>query len=110
MSSPESNQTKDNELEKILLQVERSLSDLQARYTQVKEDLQQRSLLLERQQELKQQQEDKSTLEPIKTQLHQLQKELEALEFDLESSLLPNLFWQVVRFVGLGIVIGWLLK
>jgi protein subunit release factor A len=107
MPSPESNETKDNE---ILLQIERSLTDLQARYTQVKEDLQQRSLLLERQQELKQQQKDKSTLDPIKTQLHQLQKELEALEFELESSLLPDLFWQVVRFVGLGIVIGWLLN
>ncbi len=109
MSSPESSPTKDNELEDILIEVERSLEQLQQRHAQVKQDLQARSQLLSRQQELKQRSTDNSAKEPIKTELRHLQKELERLDLSLESCLLPDIFWQVVRFVFLGIIIGWFL-
>lgn len=43
-------------------------------------------------------------------QLHAMDDELEALERRLHGYLVkygqPSLFWQVVRFVGLGIVLG----
>lgn len=109
MSSPQSDDTQENELEKILMEVERSLELLQARHAQVKQDVTKRSQLQERQQELKLQQKDKSGPQPLRTELRSLQQELDRLELNLESVLLPDIFWQVVRFVFLGIAIGWFL-
>lgn len=109
MSSPKSDDTKKNDLEQILFEVERSLEQLQNRHTQVKQDLEKRSQIKERQQELKRQSKDKSLPNPLKTELRSLQQELDQLELNLESVLLPDIFWQVVRFVFLGIVIGWFL-
>ncbi|MEM1238651.1 MAG: hypothetical protein AAGI45_02310 [Cyanobacteria bacterium P01_H01_bin.26] len=48
-------------------------------------------------------------------ELKRLQKQVETLEETLESQLLTwnNLkepFWQVLRFVGLGLVMGWFLR
>ena len=106
MPSPKSGDTKENELKQVLLEVERSLAQLQKRHTQVKQDLVKRSQIQERQQELEQ---DRALLKPLKTELRSLQQELDDLEFSLESILLPDLFWQVVRFVFLGIAIGWFL-
>lgn len=109
MSSAKSHQTQENDLEQILAEVEDSLSQLQSRHEQVKQDLAKRSQLQERQQELKQQQQNKSLPQPLKTELRQLKQELDSLELNLESVLLPDIFWQVVRFVFLGIAIGWFL-
>lgn len=104
--SAESSSTKNQELEQILLEVERSLVQLQERHAQVKRDVVKLTELKQRKQELKQ---DASKQEPIKTELRHLQAELEQLDLSLESSLLPDIFWQVIRFVFLGIVIGWFL-
>ena len=109
MSSPKSGETKENDLEQILLEVERSLEQLQERHTQVKQDLTKRSLAKERQEELKHQLKDNSLPKPLQTELRSIQEELDSLELNLESILLPDIFWQVVRFVFLGIVIGWFL-
>ena len=109
MSSPKSSDTKENDLEQILVKVERSLEQLQDRHIQVKQDLEKRSQVKERQEDLKQQQNDKSLPQPLKTELKSLQEELDSLELNLESVLLPDIFWQVVRFVFLGIAIGWFL-
>jgi chromosome segregation ATPase len=109
MSSPESTPNQENDLEQVLIEVERSLLRLQERHTQVKQDLEKRSQIRERQKELKQLQKNNSAQEPLKTELRHLQQELDALDLNLESSLLPDVFWQVVRFVFLGIIIGWFL-
>ena len=106
MPSPKSGKTKENELEQVLIEVEQSLSQLQERHTQVKQDLAKRSQIQQRQQELEQ---DHALPKPLKTELRSLQQELDELELSLESILLPDLFWQVVRFVFLGIVVGWFL-
>lgn len=108
MSSPKSGDPKENELAQILIEVEQSLAQLQSRHDQVKQDWEKRSQIKARQQELKQQQ-DLSLNQPLKTELRSLQQELDSLELNLESVLLPDIFWQVVRFVFLGIVIGWFL-
>ena len=107
MSSPKSGDTKENELAQILIEVEESLLELQSRHTQVKQDWEKRAQIQARQQELKQQ--SSSQPKPLKTELRSLQQELEELELNLESILLPDVFWQVVRFVFLGIAIGWFL-
>ncbi|MEY2832440.1 MAG: hypothetical protein RLZZ574_1698 [Cyanobacteriota bacterium] len=106
MSSPKSGDTQENELA-ILIEVEQSLVQLQLRHTQVKQDWEKRSQIKARQQELKQQ--AKSLPQPLKTELRSLQQELDRLELTLESVLLPDIFWQVIRFVFLGIAIGWFL-
>lgn len=48
-------------------------------------------------------------------ELAQMQDHIEALKLTLESHLLSwrerqEPFWQIVRFVGLGLVLGWILR
>jgi protein subunit release factor A len=110
MSSSKSDPAKENELKQDLIEIEQALVKLQERHAQIKQDVVKRSQLLTHQHELKQQQKDTSVHKPLKTELRQLQQELDILELSLESLLLPDLFWQVIRFVFLGIVIGWFLN
>ena len=109
MLSPKPEDTKEKELARILLEVEQSLEQLQSRHQQVKQDWSKRSQIIERQQELKSTPSQQSQPQPLKTELRTLQQELDDLELSLESVLLPDIFWQVVRFVFLGIAIGWFL-
>ncbi|MFB2835140.1 DUF2203 domain-containing protein [Floridanema evergladense] len=102
------------EFEQALAQVERSLTALKERYAQVQRDRQRQAELKHRYEEVRQ---DRSMArsQQMKTQLKQIQQELETLEVNLESSLfswssLKEPFWMAVRFAGIGIVIGWLLK
>ncbi|MBD0342554.1 MAG: DUF2203 domain-containing protein, partial [Microcoleus sp. Co-bin12] len=51
----------------------------------------------------------------LKQELREIEKELETIELNLESRLFSwtsiiGPFWQAVRFGGLGILIGWILK
>ena len=100
----------DSSVEKILTDVGDSLAELEDRYHQVRQDWQRYTELQQHQEELEAKKIHNVEKEPIKTELKHLTQELEALEMNLESVLLPDLFWQAVRFGGLGIVIGWLLK
>jgi multidrug resistance efflux pump len=61
----------------------------------------------------------RSPLNPLQESLHQQLQEisdrLEQIELDLESRLISwssfnEIFWQIVRFVGIGIIIGVILK
>ncbi|HEY9884583.1 MAG TPA: hypothetical protein V6C98_13325 [Thermosynechococcaceae cyanobacterium] len=95
--------------EQELATIERSLADLKERYIQVQQDEQTQAQLQERQGQLKQQGQRSPAL---KAELAHLQTQLDELEVKLESRLfswgsLREPFWQVVRFGGLGIVIGW---
>ncbi|MDJ0649627.1 MAG: hypothetical protein QNJ60_13060 [Xenococcaceae cyanobacterium MO_188.B19] len=112
-SNPDSLETEtdlDSSVDKILTDVGQSLSELGDRYEQVRQDWQRYTELQQHQEELEAKKIHNVEKEPIKTELKHLIEELEALEMNLESVLLPDLFWQAVRFGGLGIVIGWLLK
>ncbi len=100
----------DSNVEKILMDVGHSLSELEDRYEQVRQDWQRYTELQQHQEELQAKKVHNVEKEPIKTELRHLIEELEALEMNRDSVLLPDLFWQAVRFGGLGIVIGWLLK
>ncbi len=95
-----------------LEEVERSLLSLKERYAQVQSDRQQQAQWQQRRHEL--QQNKHQSLE-IKAELQQIQQHLEVLEINLESQLfswrsLKKPFWQAVRFGGMGVIIGWILK
>ena len=95
-----------------LEEVETSLRFLKDRYTQVQNDQQQHA---QWQQELKNLKQNRKQTPEIKNELSRLQKQLETLEINLESQLfswssLKRPFWQAIRFGGLGVIIGWLLK
>ena len=103
----------EDELGRSLADVERSLIALKQRYAQVRLDQQQQAEL---QQRLKQVKRELPRHSPqLKAQLKQIQEQLEAVELNLESQLftwgsLKEPFWQAVRFGGLGIVVGWILR
>lgn len=90
------------EFAQTLEDVEALLQKLKQRYLQIQTAKQRR---VELQQHLSQ----------LQIELHQVKESLETLEIDLESRLFSwsrqrNVFWQIVRFVGLGIVLGITLK
>lgn len=97
-----------------LEEVERSLQALKERYAQVQQDKQRQAELKHRYEDVRQ--ELRTNRSPqLKAELQQIQQQLEILEVNLESSLfswssLKEPFWMAVRFGGIGIAIGWLLK
>ncbi|MEH2259238.1 hypothetical protein [Nostoc sp.] len=102
----------ESDFEQELEEVERSLLSLRERYEQVQRDRQQQAQWQQRRDQLK---HNKSQTPEIKAELRQIQQQLERLELNLESQLfswrsLKKPFWQVVRFGGMGVIIGWILK
>jgi septal ring factor EnvC (AmiA/AmiB activator) len=112
MSPPDPNRINDEDLDRAIAAVERSLLELKERYEQVQRDKQRRTELEQARAHLKKE----SQHDPeIKAQLQQIQQELDTLELNLESRLfnwrsLSQPFWQAVRFGGLGVILGWVLK
>ncbi len=109
-TQPDSQIVDVEEFERSLADVEQALIDLKQRYTQVQQDLGRQSEL-RRLEQIKQE----SRLPQLKTELRQIREQLEAIEINLESRLfswgsLREPFWQAVRFGGLGVVVGWILK
>ncbi|WP_073069549.1 hypothetical protein [Phormidesmis priestleyi] len=97
--------------EQVLERVERSLQELKERHAQIEHDQQLQKNLEERSQMIRSQlRQSKSS--SLKLELQKLEKQLEELEFNLESRLFSwagfkEVFWQAVRFGGLGIAVGW---
>ncbi len=121
MSPIESNQSPnpDEEFETALMEVERSLLKLKERHKQIQQAQKQKLDLEER----------LNTLSPQDTlEVQNINEELQQLTITLESNLLTEgdvktLLWdgirqgllgedfrQIIRFGGLGIILGWLLK
>lgn len=103
-----------SEWENQLQELERSLAALKARYTQIQEDSQLRDELQQRRRHLETQRHRRRDPQ-WQAELKQIADRLAELEVNLESSLVSwetfrEPFWQAVRFGGLGIAIGWLLK
>ena len=103
----------DSELtfEQTLERVEQSLQDLKDRYAQIEHDQTLQQELEARSERLRSQlRQSKSS--SLKLELQKLEKQLDELELNLESRLFSwagfkDVFWQAVRFSGLGIVVGW---
>ncbi|MBD2251641.1 hypothetical protein [Nostoc parmelioides] len=107
-----SGENQEPHFEQELEEVERSLLSLKQRYDQVTRDREQQAQWQQRRQEL---QHNKYQTPEIKTELRQIKQQLEMLELNLESQLfswrsLKKPFWQAVRFGGMGVIIGWILK
>ncbi|PAX59667.1 hypothetical protein [Brunnivagina elsteri] len=107
-SSGEENQSL--EFEQGLEEIEQALVALRERYQQVECDRNLQDELQQRTSELNQ-----SKLPEMKAELKHIQQQLEVLEINLESRLfswrsIKDPFWQIIRFSGLGVIIGWLLK
>ena len=107
---PFGKENQDSEFEQELLKVERALVALKERYNQVQADKASQKELQQRLGRLRH-----SKLPNVKAELKQIQQQLEELELNLESQLfswdrVKEPFWQAVRFGGLGVIIGWLLK
>ncbi|NEO71531.1 DUF2203 domain-containing protein [Moorena sp. SIO3H5] len=120
-----------NEFEEELAQIERTLNTLKKRYTQVEQDQRQQAQLQERREQVRKDlrktkrnttsnnntktNNTNSNRQALKAELRQIQEKLEVLELNLESQLfswhsLREPFWHGVRFGGLGLVIGWILR
>ena len=94
--------------------VERSLAAVKERYTQIQVDRQRQVELGHRREEIRHSRRQ-NPLPQLKQELREIEKELETIELNLESKLFSwtsiiEPFWQAVRFGGLGILIGWILK
>lgn len=106
-SSPEA----EIDLDRSLLELEDQLATFKARYLQVQEDQAEKATLEEQKQLLK-----RSSKNPqVRAELAAISQRLEELEFHLESNLfnwrsMGEPFWQAVRFLGAGILIGWWLR
>ncbi|HEY9845518.1 MAG TPA: hypothetical protein V6D03_04910 [Candidatus Caenarcaniphilales bacterium] len=97
-SSADSQPSELSKFEQAFEEAECSLEHLRERYEQICSTKQQQAALQRRSQQLQ-------------VELRQLKEQLEALEVDLESRLFSwnnhrEVFWEIVRFVGLGFVLG----
>lgn len=111
---PEQNSISEAEFEQELEQVEQALVALKERYAQIQRDRHQQAELQQDLRRVKQEWQ-RTHLPGLQAELRRIKKQLETIELNLESRLfswgsLKEPFWQAVRFGGVGIVIGWLLK
>lgn len=92
-----------------------ALNELRDRYWQVCRDRQRQVLLQREKASLEAQLQRHPDPASLQAQLQILTDTLSELEVNLESRLFSwdgfrEVFWQAVRFGGLGVVLGWLLK
>jgi exonuclease VII large subunit len=121
-----SEQNLEQELQQEILLVEQNLDQLKHTYAQMLADKQRQVEFVRRFDEINQEMQQ-TTSRSLKVELKQIKEQLESLDNALglfsESYLvlfggsviftksgLKDLFWQVVRFGGLGVIIGWLLR
>jgi hypothetical protein len=101
----------DAELERELAELETAIASVKDRHQQIITDQQ-------KQRELQQQIDvikidlRRTQKKELQSELKQLQQQLELIELNLESKLIvwDEPFWLAVRFGGLGLIIGWILK
>lgn len=115
MSPKNSNHVHEAEFGQALGAVEQTLFDLKNRYHQVLRDQKLKHTLEQQQQRLHRQKSQDKNQQQMSVELQQIQQELETIELNLESRLfkwtsLREPFWLIVRFGGLGVVLGWFLK
>ncbi len=101
-------------IEQSLQELEQALQDFKSRYAQVQADR-------DRQQDLRQQlsiaerEYQQKRSKALRAEVKQLRQQLEEVEIALESQLfswsgLREIFWQIVRFGGVGLILGWVLR
>jgi len=112
---PESSTNATNvDIEGSIAEVEQALVDFKQRYAQVESDRQRKVELKHRLEEIRPQLAN-NKLPELQAEIKEIKAQLQAIEVNLESQLFTvdvfkEPFWQAVRFGGLGIVVGWILK
>lgn len=104
----------ESEFVQALETVERSLVAVKERYTQIQVDRLRQAELGNLREDVRKSVRQNPTTQ-LKQELREIEQELEAIKLNLESSLfswasIKQPFWQAVRFGGLGILLGWMLK
>ncbi|WP_069789330.1 hypothetical protein A5482_011105 [Cyanobacterium sp. IPPAS B-1200] len=110
-SSPDND---DFDLGGAIFELESAIAQLKQRYNQVEKDQIRQKVLKEEKKELEKQLK-RNSQNSIKTEINLINQQLEEIEVRLETQLfkwssLNEPFWQIVRFGGFGIIIGWILK
>ncbi len=110
-AAPSATLTLDQAFDQELATVETALRDLQTRHSQVQQAQQSQTQLLEQREQVQQALQQGVTPE-LQSELQQIDEKLADLSYTLESQLLnwasaQKPFWQILRFVGLGLVLGW---
>ncbi|HEY9666984.1 MAG TPA: DUF2203 domain-containing protein [Coleofasciculaceae cyanobacterium] len=114
-SEPNQPDTGADEFEQALLETEQNLRSLRERYEQVQDSRASRTELQQRREDIRRELPRRtSNRQALQAELKQIKEQLEIIELNLESRLLwgslKEPFWQAVRFGGLGVIIGWMLK
>lgn len=107
-----------DEVEAQLQQTEQLMQEVRQRFLQIKSRQSDRIALQQQQGDFRAeigQTDDSDRKVALKTQLDQITEQLEIVEVELESRLISwnsfrEPFWQIVRFGGLGVLLGVLLK
>jgi chromosome segregation ATPase len=112
---PNSSDTNEPDFEQALQEIEQALQALKARHAQIQSDQRRQRGLQQRLSQAEQELRYRRSSKALQTELKQIRQQLDELEVALESQLfswngLREIFWQAVRFGGIGIVIGWVLK
>ncbi|MFM2430831.1 MAG: hypothetical protein RLZZ511_2044 [Cyanobacteriota bacterium] len=110
MSAAEANSTEptaEQNFEQLLQAAETKVTQLKTRYQQVQTDQTRQAELRDRKTAIgeKPNPELAKELDAIDAELHELEVRLESQLFSWDSW--KQYFWQTVRFVGIGIAIGW---
>jgi chromosome segregation ATPase len=95
----------ESDFDQMLQTLDGNVAKLKARYTQVQADQTRQTELQTRKSQIANQPELAAELEKIETELHELEVRLESQLFSWDSW--KDYFWQTVRFLGLGMAIGW---
>ncbi len=100
----------DRELETGIEEAKQALAAIEQRYDRLRQTLVAHEEL-ERQEERLQRQVRKNSSPELRRQLQAARDRLQALESDLEALFsVWEPFWFAVRFGGLGVILGWVLK
>ncbi|MEM8777351.1 MAG: hypothetical protein AAGF26_00475 [Cyanobacteria bacterium P01_G01_bin.49] len=118
-AEPNQPQNQDEEFETALMEVEKSLIALKQRYREIQQAQKRKLELTER---------ANASSPELSSEVRSIKDELQQLEVTLESNLLSDgdvkilfwegvrqgllgeVVWQILRFGGLGVLLGWLLK
>jgi flagellar motility protein MotE (MotC chaperone) len=108
----------DQTIHESIHELEQAFQLLKTRHAQIQTDRQCQQILRDRKDQIEQQLQHTTSARiqhQLKQDLKQIRQQLETLEVALESQLfswtgLKEVFWQAVRFGGLGMMIGWVLR
>ena len=98
--------SEETELDLEIAQLEREIADLKQRHEDVQLAEREQVVLQRQRNELKAKGQNRPE---VRQELQAIKSRLDKLDILLESRLFKEMefFWQVIRFVGLGIAIGW---